>query len=172
MSIISKNIRSRYQLSYGNHCVIDDYCYFSSRIVLGDFFHIGPNCSITGGKDTHFTAGSFGGIAAGVNIFCGTDNFVDDICTVLPEICEGIRQQIKGDTFFGDYVTIGSGTVIMPNNNIPEGVTIGAMSFVPYAFQFKPWSVYFGNPLKFYTKRNKERVLKQAIEIQKRVFDV
>ena len=49
----------------------------------------------------------------------------------------------------------------MPNNIIPDGVAIGALSFIPQNFNFKSWSVYAGTPIRFIKKRNKKEILKK-----------
>jgi len=53
----------------------------------------------------------------------------------------------------------------MPNNNIPVGVTIGALSFVPPSFEFQPWSVYAGIPIRFICKRNEGNVMEQVAKL-------
>ena len=73
---------------------------------------------------------------------------------------------IKGDVKIGDFCIVGSNTVIMPNNRIPEGVAIGALSFIPQNFSFKSWSVYAGTPIKFIKKREK-KFYKNLINLKK-----
>jgi acetyltransferase-like isoleucine patch superfamily enzyme len=46
----------------------------------------------------------------------------------------------------------------MPSNRIPEGTVIGALSFVPKAFEFRTWSVYAGIPIRFVRPRNQASV--------------
>lgn len=172
-AIISKN--SRFRLDdyvVGKHSVIDDYCYFSTKVEIGDFFHVAPSVTIAGGPSVSFRAGSFGSLSSGVRVFCASDDFINDIGNVLPIWCEGVKDHIiKGDVFLEDAVTIGSNSVVMPNNYFPEGVCIGALSFVPYGFKFEPWSVYAGWPkLRLIKKRNKDNVLRQIEEVKKREF--
>ena len=59
----------------------------------------------------------------------------------------------------GKYTGVGTNSVIMPGNDIPEGVSIGALSFVPSNYKFEPWTVYAGRPIRPIKKRNKENVL-------------
>ena len=161
--IISKNSRIRYGCKVGDYSIIDDYCYISTQVNIGRFFHIANNVSIIGGKDSWFIAGDFGSLSAGVRILCGNDNFGEDFSTVLQKQYEIIKTNVdKGVIKLGDCVTIGANTVVMPHNQIPEGVCIGAMSFVPSEFEFKSWSIYAGCPkLRFIKKRNQEKVFKQ-----------
>ena len=44
--------------------------------------------------------------------------------------------------------------------SVPEGVSIGALSFVPSNYKFEPWTVYAGRPIRPIKKRNKENVIK------------
>ena len=60
----------------------------------------------------------------------------------------------------GKYTGVGTNSVIMPGNDIPEGVSIGALSFVPSNYKFEPWTVYAGRPIRPIKKRNKENVIK------------
>ena len=64
---------------------------------------------------------------------------------------------------------VGANSVIMPDNSIPDGTVIGALSFVPAAFKFKPWSVYAGIPIRFISARNKAGVLKQVKKLERRL---
>ena len=42
---------------------------------------------------------------------------------------------------------IGSGSIVMPNITLEEGVAVGALSFVNK--NLKEWAIYFGYPIKF-----------------------
>jgi carbonic anhydrase/acetyltransferase-like protein (isoleucine patch superfamily) len=50
----------------------------------------------------------------------------------------------------------------MPNNHVPEGTVVGALSFVPASFEFRAWSVYAGIPIRFVRPRNRESVMEQV----------
>jgi len=165
--IISKNCRIRHPelFKMGDYSVLDDYCYISAQVKTGIFYHIAAGCVIGGGKEEKFEVGSFGGLAAGVKVFCSSDNFKEDIGSVLHEYTYVKNNIIRGGVKTGNYVTIGAGTVVMPNNDIPEGVCIGANSFIPSGFKFESWSIYTGARLRLVSRRNRENVLRQAREI-------
>lgn len=169
--IISKNIRIRYPEHFetSEYSIVDDFCYFSTKIKIGYCSHISNNCTVAGGKELLFKIGEFGSLASGVRIFCASDDFVNDAAVIFPNNMTHLKTHtISGDIILGDYVTIGANTVVMPNQIIPDGVTIGAMSFVPSKFKFKSWSVYAGCPkLKFICKRNKKNVLNEIKELRK-----
>lgn len=173
-AIISPNCRIRYPESFfvQDNSVVDDFCYFSTRVFIGEYSHIASQCTIAGGNNSYFECGRFGGLASGVRIFCSSDDFVNDIANVLPSECQGIKNcVIEGDVILKDFVTIGTNTVIMPGNVIPEGAVIGAMSFVPKNCDIlEPWGVYAGiHKLRLIGKRNKTNILREAEEVYRRM---
>ena len=65
----------------------------------------------------------------------------------------------------GKFTGVGTNSVIMPGNDIPEGVTIGALSFVPSGYQFEPWTVYAGRPIRAIKKRNRANIMRTLMKI-------
>jgi acetyltransferase-like isoleucine patch superfamily enzyme len=170
--IISQNIRVRYPDSFevGQFSIIDDYCYFSARVKIGFCSHVANNCSVGGGPDRLFILGDFSSLSAGVKVWCASNDFTNDLVTIVPPMVGDIGEHpITGDVIFGNYTAAGANSVIMPDNVVPEGTTIGALSYVPARFQFEPWTVYAGLPIRRVAPRNRERVLAQAKVIQQRI---
>ncbi len=168
--IISRNIRIRHPdfFEVGDDSVVDDFCYFSTKVKIGRCSHVASGCSIAGGLDRQFTLGDYSSLSAGVRIWCASDDFVNDIVTILPEAIGSVKTNlITGDVTFGDYTAVGTNSVIMPRNEIPTGTVIGALSFAPAGFEFKEWSVYAGNPIRFLRPRNRENVLEQIAKLDK-----
>jgi len=163
-SIISEHCRIRYPeiFSVKNNSIVDDYCYFATKVQIGEYCHIASGCSIAGGKDKTFTLGNFSGISSGVKIWCESNDYVNDLITLKPEGVEIGDKPFKGNVTVGAMCGIGANTIIMPGNIIPEGVAVGALSYVPSNFDFKPWCVYAGNPIQLVLPRNKENVLEQV----------
>ena len=161
--IISENIRLRYKENFkvGENSVIDDFCYFSTKVSIGKNCHVANGCSIGGGKKYQFAMGDFSSISSGVKIWCQSNDFINDLVILNINNEEFGDNPIKGNVTLGKMTGVGSNSVIMPNNNIPEGTVIGALSFVPPNFKFKEWSIYAGIPIKFIGKRNKKSVLEQ-----------
>jgi acetyltransferase-like isoleucine patch superfamily enzyme len=168
--IISQNSRIRHP-----HCfvvkddsVVDDFCYFSTKVTIGRCSHIASGCSVAGGLDRQFTLGDYSSLSSGVRIWCVSDDFVNDIVTILPHDIGPVKTHlIIGDVSLADYTAVGSNSVIMPDNRIPTGTVIGALSFVPPNFQFEAWSVYVGNPIRLLRSRNRDNVLEQAARLDK-----
>ena len=170
--IISPNIRVRRpeQFNIGEGSVVDDFCYFSTRVRVGRYSHIASGCSIAGGPERTFVLGDYSSLSSGVKVWCTSDDFVNDLVTLIPPEWGSLKEHlISGDVTFGDLTAVGANSVVMPRNQIPEGTVIGALSLVPPNFSFKPWSVYAGTPVRFITPRNRESVLRQRDAIEQRL---
>tara|TARA_B110001454_G_C12614104_1_gene389987 strand:+ start:106 stop:627 length:522 start_codon:yes stop_codon:yes gene_type:complete len=159
-NIISENIRVRVPefFKIGEHSIIDDFSYFSTKIKVGKYSHIGNNVSIAGGASFQFTLGDYSSISSGVRVWCASDNFYSGIASFLSDDLL-FDDRISGDVWISDLTIIGTNSVIMPNNTLPIGVALGALSFVPYNFNFEPWMLYAGIPIKPIRKRDEKRIL-------------
>ncbi len=170
-AIVSKNCRIRYpdKFKIGEGSIVDDFCYFSTQVEIGRFSHIASGCSIAGGKDKKFTLGDYCSVSSGVKVWCTSNDFVNDAIVLKPEGVKIGDSPIEGNVTLGDMCGIGANSVIMPGNNLPEGVSIGALSFVPPNFRFKPWGVYAGIPIRLIKARNKERVMEQIKKLEAQI---
>ena len=84
----------------------------------------------------------------------------------LRERCDHDRRG-RGDhrrRLLRDHIGVGANSVVMPGNDIPEGVAIGASSSLPVGFEFEPWTVYAGVPIARIANRNRDGVLRQVEE--------
>lgn len=170
--IISANSRIRHPDSFeiGDYSIVDDYCYFSTKVNIGICSHVASGCSVAGGANYLFTLGDFCSLSSGVKIWCTSDDFVNDLVVIVPDGAGAIKtHHIEGDVAFGNCTAVGSNTVVMPKNVIPEGTVIGALSFVPTAFPFEPWSVYAGVPIRRICARNRSEVSRQAARLRERL---
>jgi len=168
-AIVSANSRIRHieDFAIGTDSIIDDYCYFSTRVRIGRSTHIASGCSVAGGRDWLFTAGDFCSLSSGVKIWCTSDDFTNDLVTIIPQGVEQVKTHlITGDVTLENYTAIGSNSVVMPRNTIPEGTVIGALSFVPPGFEFQPWGVYAGTPIRYIRPRNRENVMEQVLRLE------
>jgi len=170
--IISPNIRVRCPESFeiGKYSIIDDFCYFSTKVKVGKCSHIASGCTVAGGKERQFVLGDYSSLSSGVKIWCSSDDYTNDVITIIPPgVVEIKNHLITGDVILGNFTAVGANSVIMPCNHIPEGTVIGALSFAPPNYQFKPWSVYAGIPIRYIKPRNRENVLGQVAEIERQL---
>ncbi len=169
--IISKNIRLRVpdHFEIGDYSIVDDFCYFSTKVLVGKCSHISSGCTVAGGRERQFTLGNYSSLGAGANVFCVSDEFVNDLGCIIPGLPDAatIKENlIEGDVVFEDCTILGPNCVCLPQNTIPEGTVIGALSFVPANFRFEPWTVYAGIPIQRIRARNKDRVLGQVRKVE------
>ena len=150
----------------GDNVRISDFCRISSACEIGSDCEIATGTYISGGDGKYkFKMGSYSSLAAGVRIWLSSNDYVNELVThSVPNV-----KEIQGDVTLGKYTGIGTNSVIMPNNNIPEGVSIGALSFVPPNYKFEPWTVYAGRPIRPIKKRNKENVLRVLKELGREI---
>jgi acetyltransferase-like isoleucine patch superfamily enzyme len=170
--IVSPQSRIRHPESFeiGDHSIVDDFCYFSTRVRIGVCSHVASGCSVAGGAERQFVLGDFCSLSSGVKIWCTSDDFTRDLVTIVPPGGEPIKAHvISGDVTFADYTAAGSNAVVMPGNQVPEGTVIGALSFVPARFSFEPWSVYAGIPVRRVGARDRDAVLAQAARLRERL---
>ena len=141
----------------GNNVRIADFCRISSACVIGSDCEIAPGTYIAGGDGKYtFEMGDCSSLAAGVKVWLSSNDYVNELVThSIPEV-----KEIQGNVRLGKYTGVGTNSVIMPGNDIPEGVSIGALSFVPSNYKFEPWTGYAGRPPRPIKKRNKENVIK------------
>ena len=171
-AIVSASIRIRHPESFvvGEHSVVDDFCYFSTRIRVGRFSHIANGCSVAGGAARSFSLGDYSSLSAGVKVWCASDDFVRSLIFIPPPGFEDVKESlITGDVTVGNYTGIGANSVIMPDNVIPEGTSIGALSFVPPRFAFEPWTVYAGAPIRRVRSRDRDAVMRQVRRLEERL---
>ena len=164
-AIISKSIRVRHpeHFEVGEDSIVDDFCYFSTKVRIGRCSHIASNCTVAGGIARTFALGDFSSLSAGVRVWCASDDFARDLVTVIPaDVPDPKQQAISGDVILGNYTAVGANSVIMPDNTIPEGSVIGALSFVPARSALEPWTVYAGIPVRAIGPRDRHAVLAQA----------
>lgn len=172
--IISTACRIRYpdHFKIGDGSIVDDYCYIAVRFHVGIGSHVASGCNFGGGNKRTFTLGDFSGIASGATVLCGSSDFVNGLVTIPPPGMEDVdcEYSLEGDVTFGDCTGLGSNSLVMPDNVVPEGTVIGALSFVPSRFSFLSWSVYAGNPIRHIKARNRAKVLRQ-VELYRKAME-
>jgi acetyltransferase-like isoleucine patch superfamily enzyme len=169
--IVSPNIRVRHPefFEVGPGSIVDDWCYFSTKVRIGFGSHIASGCSVAGGVERQFVLGDYSSLSSGVKVWCTSDDFVRSLIFIPPPGFEDIKESaITGDVTLGRCTGVGANSVIMPDNVIPEGTSIGALSFVPPHFAFEPWTVYAGTPIRRVAARDRDAVLRQVRRLEER----
>lgn len=155
---IAKNciIAGLSHISIGDSVIIDAYSTIIASedgpLKMGSFIHIGGFCHLLaagGGIELK----DFSGLSQGVKVYSKTDDYSGRSLTnpTIPDVYKLLK---KGKVTFNEHVVIGAGSVILPNVNIGEGTSVGALSLV--STNLDSWTIYIGNPLKKLTHRSKD----------------
>lgn len=166
--IIGKTVRIRYPelVSISDNSIIDDFTYISTALDMGSFSHIGPGCSILGGKKAKLTISDFVNIAPSCQIVSGSNDYTGGglVGPAIPKPYCG-KAQIEEITL-KNHCLLGAQTVVLPGVNMPEGMATGAFTLVKKA-KYKNWTVYVGIPCKELCKRDGSDIIAQSEKLKK-----
>ena len=156
---IGKSVYFRYPelVEIGNNVIIDEFCYFTTALVIEDYVHIAPHCSIVGGRESLLLMREFSGVSAGCRIVCGSDDYSGKSLT-NPTVPLKYRGTPKFTTVeIGRHAVLGTNCVVHPGVSIGEGVAVGSMSLITKSLL--PWGIYKGVPAQRFKERDKENLL-------------
>lgn len=136
----------------GDHVRIDDFCVLSGNIQIGSYVHISSYTSLIAGNKGIYV-GDFATISLKCSIFSKSDDF-SGMAMTNPMVPDKYRHIDEGEVILSKYVIVGSGSVILPNVALGEGVAIGAMSLVKE--NIEPWVICAGIPCKVIKNREKQ----------------
>jgi acetyltransferase-like isoleucine patch superfamily enzyme len=149
-------------VTIGNHVAIDKGFYCTTQLEIGDYVHIAPYVTVTGGKKGKFTMKSFTGLSAGCRIVCSGDNYISGHL-MNPTVPEKFRDVKYTNVILERFSCLGTNCVVLPGVTIAEGCVVGANSLVTKSTE--PWTVYVGTPAKPIRVRPKELSYKYAREL-------
>lgn len=150
------------RISIGNHVRIDDFCLLSGNIVLGSYIHIAAYSAFFGGSG-NVVMKDFSGLAYRCTIIAETDDYCGEYLT-NPTVSGEYRGVMVGKVVIGKHVIIGAGSTVLPDVELGEGCSFGAMSLVNR--NTEPWGVYVGVPCVRIRERNKELLKKESVFLQ------
>lgn len=151
-------------ISIADNTRIDDCCVLSAGnggIMIGKNVHISVYASIIGKGKVQI--GDFATLSSRVSIYSSNDDYSGEYMT-NPTVDKKYTNVTHGDVLIGKHVIVGSGSIILPNVILEEGVCIGALSLVKK--NCKSFYVYAGIPAKLIKKRSK-KLLDREIEFLK-----
>ena len=156
--IIGKTVRIRKpeECTIGDNTIIDDFCYISCSIEIGNNCHISSHVSISGGLGK-FKMGNLSTISNHCSIHCASSDY-SEVSLDLPSVPKEL--QFGGtidDVLIEDYVTIGSHSCILPGTIAKIGSACGAFSLING--QMEPWFLYVGIPAKKTKFRNNKKLM-------------
>lgn len=156
---IGKNVYFRYPelIEIDDNVIIDDFCYFTTALTIGNYVHIAPHCTCIGGRESKLIMGDFSGFSAGCRIICGSDDYLTGLTN--PNIPSKYRGQTKiGNIEVGKHAVLGTNTVVHPLVKIGDGAATGSLSLVTK--DLEAWSIYVGVPATKIKDRDRETILR------------
>lgn len=128
------SIYSPQNIEIGDNVRIDDFCVISAGelgIRIGNNVHIAVYCSLIGNGSIIME--NFSGLSSRVSIYSSTDDYSGNYLT-NPTVSKEFTNVISGTVRLGKHVIVGSGCVILPNVNLGDYCSVGAMSLINKSF--------------------------------------
>ena len=163
---IGDNVYFRYPelVEIGDNVTIDEFCYFTTELKIGNYVHISPHCSVIGGRKGKLVLENYSGLAAGCRVVCCSDNLLGDGLT-NPTIPEKYHSSVKYTQIsIGAHAVVGTGCVIHPGISIGEGAVVGSMSLVTK--DIEAWTINIGIPAKKVQNREKNTILEYQKQLE------
>lgn len=121
-------------ISIGSNVRIDDFVVLSAGdggIEIGNYIHIAVYSSLIGaGK---ITLCDFCNISSRVSIYSSSDDYSGEFMT-NPMVPDQLTNVIKAPVYISKHVIIGSGSVVLPDVTLGDGVAVGGLSLVTKSF--------------------------------------
>lgn len=152
-------------ISIGNNVRVDDFCVLSAGdggIDIGNNIHIAVYTSLIGAGKIKLQ--DFCNISSKVAIYSSNDDYSGKFMT-NPTVPAQFTNVSHGPVTIGKHVIVGSGSVILPNVILEEGVAVGALSLVNKSCE--AFGIYSGVPAKKIKERNKS-----LLDLEKRMLNV
>lgn len=138
-------------IEIGNDVRIDDFCFLSGNIKLGNNIHISAYSALIAG-DKGIELHDFSGLSSRCVIYAVSDDYSGNYLT-NPTVSSKYTNVQGEKVVLEKHVIVGTGTSIMPGVVIHEGTSVGAMSLVTKSLD--SWGVYIGIPCKRIKDRKK-----------------
>ncbi|MFB0770117.1 hypothetical protein ACEU5N_20930, partial [Aeromonas salmonicida] len=100
-----------------------------------------------------------------VSIYSSNDDYSGSFMT-NPMVPEKFTNVNHADVFLGPHVIVGSGSIILPDTILDEGVAIGALSLVNMSCE--SFGIYAGVPIKKIANRKRD-LLKIEMQLNKEI---
>jgi len=141
-------------ISIADNVRIDDFCVIiaTGPLTIGSYVQIANFCWIGSTNGVHI--GDFCSIGPRVTILTSSDDYTGKYLTNATVPREYSKGGLKGKVSLNKHVIIGTSSIVLPDIEIGEGASIGAMSLVNK--NLDSWSMYLGNPVRKIADRSKE----------------
>lgn len=140
------------RLYMGDHVRIDDFCYLTGDITMGDHVHVGCGVVLSAGS-TGIILDDFVGVSPKSMLIAESEDYSGRYLTNSTIPLE-YRHLSCGPIHLREHVIIGAGTTILPGVTVGKGSSVGAMSLLKD--DVDSWSIYAGIPATKIKERSQE----------------
>lgn len=149
-------------MEIGDNSRIDDFCVLSGEISIGRNVHIAVFCNVSAGR-ARIKLDDFVGLAFGCHVIAQSDDYSGATLT-NPTVPAVFKNEVSKPISIGRHTILGTGSIVLPGVQIPEGVSSGANTL----FRENPeaWSIYVGSPARRIKGRSRELLRLEADYLQ------
>ena len=133
----------------GDHSRGDDFAMLAGNVEIGRNVHITAYCNVEGGR-AGVNIGDFSTLAYGCHVIAQSDDYSGRTMT-NSTIPARFKNEDSRAVRLGKHVILGTGTIVLPGVELPDGVAAGAGTL--FTKSVEAWGLYVGSP----AKRVKER---------------
>lgn len=146
-------------ISVGSNVLIDAFTIMNGSITIGNHVQISANCEVYSGDRTDIIIGDFCALASFVSLYGQSDEYVLPYLN-NPTVPAKYKNVHNEQIIIGNYVIIGTHSVVLPGVELGEGCTFGACSLINKSTT--QGGVYVGVPCRRIHERNLEEIRQLA----------
>ncbi|RDJ35497.1 MAG: acyltransferase [Crenarchaeota archaeon] len=162
--ILAEGIITKNGFVCGNHIAIDHGFYCTVDLILDNYIHIGPYCTMIGGKGVFVKMEDYTSMAAGVRFICASLEHLG-AGIPIPFLTEEYRDNLtSGNIVVKKFANVLTNAIVFPGVTLGEGSVISAGSIVTR--DTDPWLIYAGNPARPVKERPKDKMLELAAKLE------
>ncbi len=144
--LISKkaSIYGASNMEIGNHVRIDDFCFLSGKIKIGNYVHVATASMLYGGP-AGIELGDFTGVSQRCTLIADSDDYSGESLT-NPMTANEYKTPVQEKIVMEKHSILGASCTVLPGVVVGEGTAVGSMSLINKSLD--GWGIYFGVPAK------------------------
>ena len=139
-------------VSLGDHVRIDDFAMVAGNVEIGRNVHITAYCNVEGGR-AGVIIGDFSTLAYGCHVVAQSDDYSGRTMT-NSTIPARFKNEDSRVVRLGKHVILGTGTIVLPGVELPDGVAAGAGTL--FTKSVESWGLYVGSPATRVKERSRD----------------
>ena len=138
-------IYGAHEMEIGDNVRIDDFVMLVGKIIIGNYVHIAPFCSLHGSAGGSVRMKDFSGLSAYCAVYAASDDYSGEFLSNPTVPKEYVKIDVS-DIVLEKHSLVGLRCVLLPGAYLAEGTVLGACSLLNKLTE--PWTMYVGIPAK------------------------